>query len=66
LTRDPRTGGAPHPARRGSKAHRKLAHYRHCAELLEVRLAGSPLVESLRGELAELALVAPAELAGAR
>jgi HD domain len=66
FTRDPRTGGAPHPARRGSKAHRKLTHYRHCAELLEGRLAGSPLVESLRGELAQLALVAPAELAGAR
>jgi hypothetical protein len=66
FTRDPRTGGAPQPARRGSKAHRKLTHYRHCAELLEGRLAGSPLVESLRGELAQLALVAPAEFAGAR
>jgi HD domain-containing protein len=66
FTRDPRTGVAPHPARRGSKAHRKLTHYRHCAELLEGRLAGSPLVASLRGELAQLALVAPAELAGAR
>jgi hypothetical protein len=66
FTRDPRTGVAPHPPRRGSKAHRKLTHYRHCAELLEGRLAGSPLVESLRGELAQLALMAPAELAGAR
>jgi hypothetical protein len=65
FTRDPRTGEAPHPARRGSKAHRKLTHYRHCAELLEGRLAGSPLVESLRGELAQLALVAPPELAAA-
>jgi (p)ppGpp synthase/HD superfamily hydrolase len=63
---DPRPEGAPHPARRGSKAHRKLTHYRHCAELLEGRLAGSPLVEGLRGELAQLALVAPPELAAAR
>jgi HD domain len=58
----PRVGGAPH---RGSKAYRKLTHYRHCADLLEQRLAGSPLVESLRRELAELALAEPAELVGA-
>jgi (p)ppGpp synthase/HD superfamily hydrolase len=59
---------APHPsgARRGSKAYRKLTHYRHCAEMLEEQLPGSPLVESLRRELAELALAAPPELAGAR
>lgn len=42
--------------RPGSRPQRKLAHYRRCAELLEERLAGSPLVESLRRELAELAL----------
>jgi (p)ppGpp synthase/HD superfamily hydrolase len=58
-------GPAPHLGRRGSKSHRKLAHYRHCAELLEERLADSPLVESLRGELAQLALVERAELVGA-
>jgi (p)ppGpp synthase/HD superfamily hydrolase len=51
--------------RRGSKPQRKLAHYRHCAELLEERLAGSPLVESLRRELAELALSEQAALAPA-
>jgi HD domain-containing protein len=56
-----RVGGAP---RRGSKAYRKLTHYRHCADLLEQRLAGSPLVEGLRRELAELALAEPTELVG--
>jgi (p)ppGpp synthase/HD superfamily hydrolase len=65
FARVPRTGGAPRLGRRGSKAYRKLAHYRHCAELLEERLAGSPLVESLRRELAQLALVERAELVGA-
>ena len=48
--------------RRGSKPQRKLEHYRHCAELLDERLAGSPLVESLRRELAELALSEQAAL----
>jgi (p)ppGpp synthase/HD superfamily hydrolase len=62
LARAPQAGGA----RRGTKAYRKLAHYRHCAELLEERLADSPLVESLRLELAQLALMEPAELVGAR
>jgi hypothetical protein len=61
----PRAGDAPPLGRRGSKARRKLAHYRHCAELLEERLADSPLVESLRRELAQLALVERAELVGA-
>ncbi len=56
---------APHRARRGSKSYRKLSHYRHCADLLEGRLAGSPLIERLRRELAELALVERAELVGA-
>jgi (p)ppGpp synthase/HD superfamily hydrolase len=62
LARAPHAGGA----RRGTKAYRKLVHYRHCAELLEERLTDSPLVESLRRELAQLALVEPAELVGAR
>jgi (p)ppGpp synthase/HD superfamily hydrolase len=66
LARTPHAEGTPHPARRGSKASRKLAHYRHCAELLEERLADSPLLESLRRELAQLALVEQAELVGAR
>ncbi len=52
-------------ARRGSRAHRKLAHYRHCADLLDVRLAESPLVRSLHDELAELALVERRELVSA-
>jgi hypothetical protein len=47
-----------------SKARRKLAHYRHCAQLLEERLADSPLVESLRRELAQLTLVERAALVG--
>ena len=66
FTGPPRAGARPTPplGRRGSKAYRKLAHYRHCAELLEGRLAGSPLVENLRHELAELALVERAELVG--
>lgn len=51
--------------RRGSKPQRKLAHYRHCAEMLEERLAGSPLVESLRRELAELTLCEQSALAAA-
>lgn len=48
-----------------SKAYRKLAHYRHCAELLEDRLPDSPLLGSLRYELSELALAERAELVGA-
>jgi (p)ppGpp synthase/HD superfamily hydrolase len=56
FARDPRAEGARHPAPRGSKAYRKLMHYRHCEEMLEERLADSPLVEGLRRELAELAL----------
>jgi (p)ppGpp synthase/HD superfamily hydrolase len=66
LARPPRAGAALAPTHRGSKAHRKLAHYRHCAELLEERMADSPLVESLRSELAQLALAERAELVGAR
>jgi hypothetical protein len=65
FARVPRAGRMPPLGRRGSKAYRKLTHYRHCAELLEERLAGSPLVESLRRELAELALVERAELVAA-
>jgi hypothetical protein len=50
----------------GSKAYRELTHYRHCAELLEERLPGSPLLASLRRELTQLALLQhPEELAGA-
>jgi hypothetical protein len=60
-----RTPLAP-SGRPSAKSHRKLVHYRHCAELLEGRLAGSPLVDSLRHELAELAVAERAELAGAR
>jgi hypothetical protein len=66
VARARRDGATPPLSRRGSKAYRKLAHYRHCEELLESRLAGSPLVESLRHELSELALVERAELVGAR
>lgn len=66
IARPAREGEGPQLGRRGTKAYRKLAHYRHCAELLEERLADSPLVESLRHELAELALVERAELVGAR
>jgi (p)ppGpp synthase/HD superfamily hydrolase len=55
-------GGA---ARRGSRASRKLAHYRHCAELLDGRLAESPLVRSLHHELAGLAVVEHRELVSA-
>jgi (p)ppGpp synthase/HD superfamily hydrolase len=58
-----RTVPAP-GGRRGAKALRKLAHYRHCAELLEDRLAGSPLLESLRRELQELDVAERAELVG--
>ncbi|MGZ4243870.1 MAG: HD domain-containing protein [Solirubrobacteraceae bacterium] len=59
------TASRPLSFRRGSKPQRKLAHYRHCAELLEERLAGSPLVEALRRELAELTLSEQAALVGA-
>ncbi|HEY1568300.1 MAG TPA: HD domain-containing protein [Solirubrobacteraceae bacterium] len=59
-----RTVPAP-GGRRSAKALRKLAHYRHCADLLEDRLADSPLLESLRRELAELAVTERAELVGA-
>jgi (p)ppGpp synthase/HD superfamily hydrolase len=52
-------------ARRGSRASRKLAHYRHCADLLDGRLAESPLVRSLRDELAGLAVVEHGELVSA-
>jgi hypothetical protein len=38
---------------------RRLAHYRHCLELLERHLADSPLVRQLRTEL-ELRSAAPA------
>ena len=31
--------------------HRRLAHYRHCLEMLERHLADSPLVRQLRAEL---------------
>ena len=61
-----RRDGGPSPlGRRSSKAYRKLTHYRHCAELLEEHLAGSPLVESLQRELSALALMERAELVGA-
>jgi (p)ppGpp synthase/HD superfamily hydrolase len=66
FVRAQRTGEAAPLGRRSSKAYRKLTHYRQCAELLEDRLAGSPLVESLRCELAQLALIEQAELVGAR
>jgi (p)ppGpp synthase/HD superfamily hydrolase len=59
------TATRPPSFRRGSKPQRKLAHYRHCAELLEERLAGAPLVESLQRELAELTLSEQAALVGA-
>jgi len=65
FARPTRTGEAPRLGRPRSKAYRKLRHYRHCAELLDEHLAGSPLVESLRRELAHLALVERAELVGA-
>jgi len=66
LARDPQAGAARHLVPRGSKTHRKLMHYRRCEEMLEARLADSPLVEGLRRELAELAVAERAELAGAR
>jgi (p)ppGpp synthase/HD superfamily hydrolase len=56
----------PPSFRRGSKPQRKLAHYRHCADLLEERLGGSPLVASLHHELAELTETEQAALVGAR
>jgi len=59
------TATRPPSFRRGSKPQRKLAHYRHCAELLEERLGGAPLVESLQRELAELTLIEQAALVGA-
>jgi (p)ppGpp synthase/HD superfamily hydrolase len=55
----------PPSLRAGSKPQRKLAHYRHCAELLEERMADYPLVQTLRRELAELAGGEPAVLVGA-
>lgn len=58
------TATRPPSFRRGSKPQRKLAHYRHCAELLDERLAGSPLVETLHRELAELTLTEQAALVG--
>jgi hypothetical protein len=61
-----REGGVSPLGRRGSKAYRKLTHYRLCAELVEEGLGGSPLVESLHRELSELALLERAELVGAR
>ncbi|HEY2317522.1 MAG TPA: HD domain-containing protein [Solirubrobacteraceae bacterium] len=60
------TAGRPPSFRRGSKPQRKLAHYRHCAELLDERLGGSPLVASLHHELTELAVSEQAALVGAR
>ena len=57
--------GPPPLPRRGTKASRKLTHYRHCAELLDASLAGSPLLESLRRELAGLAPAQPTVLVGA-
>ena len=51
--------------RRGWRALRKLAHYHHCAELLDGRLAESPLVHSLHDELAGLALAQRPELVSA-
>jgi (p)ppGpp synthase/HD superfamily hydrolase len=59
------TATRPPSFRRGSKPQRKLAHYRHCAELLEEHLSGSPLVQSLQRELAELTLSEQAALVGA-
>jgi (p)ppGpp synthase/HD superfamily hydrolase len=59
------TARRPPSLRPGSKPQRKLAHYRHCAELLEERLADYPLVQTLRHELAELALSEQAVPAGA-
>jgi hypothetical protein len=48
------TASPPPSLRPGSKPHRKLDHYRHCAELLEEQLADYPLVHTLRHELDEL------------
>ena len=47
---------------------RRLVHYQRCLELLEQRLAASPLVATLRAELDKLAAAATARaaLAGAR
>ena len=52
--------------RRSAKSLRKLAHYRHCAELLEDRLPDSLLVESLRRELEQLTVTGHTELVAAR
>jgi (p)ppGpp synthase/HD superfamily hydrolase len=60
------TAARPPSFRRGSKPQRKLAHYRHCAELLDERLSGSPLVASLHHELTELTETEQAALVGAR
>ena len=59
------TSSRPPSLRRGSGPQRKLAHYRHCAEVLEERMADYPLVQILRHELAELALSEQAALVGA-
>jgi hypothetical protein len=59
------TASPPPSLRRGSKPQRKLAHYRHCAELPEERMADYPLVQILRRELAELAVSEQAVLVGA-
>lgn len=59
------TASRPPSLRRGSKPQRKLDHYRRCAELLEERMADYPLVQTLRRELAELALSEQAVLVGA-
>ena len=61
FARRAQTGGL----RPSAKAHRKLTHYRHCAELLEGRLPNSPLVESLRREVTDLEIAERAELVGA-
>jgi guanosine-3',5'-bis(diphosphate) 3'-pyrophosphohydrolase len=59
------TAARPPSFRRGSKPQRKLAHYRHCAALLEERLGDSPLVASLQHELSELTETERAALVGA-
>jgi (p)ppGpp synthase/HD superfamily hydrolase len=59
------TATRPPSMRRGSEPQRKLTHYRRCAELLEERLADYPLVQTLRRELAELALSEQAVPVGA-
>jgi (p)ppGpp synthase/HD superfamily hydrolase len=44
---------------------RKLTHYRHCLDLLEDKIAGSPLVRDLRAELDNIAAAARPALAAA-